>query len=89
MLEISVERENRKFHALVELNGEEKPIAVDIQYEIIFNEKMDGARIKANSISVSREWIHLIAQEFIDHEFYIEGKNFTRIIKLVKDIGLV
>jgi len=87
--EISIDRENKKFHALVELVGEEKPISVDAQYEIVINETMDGVRIKANRISVSREWIDLIAQEFIDHEFYIEGKNAARMIKLVKDIGLV
>jgi hypothetical protein len=89
MLELSVDRENRKLHALVELHGEEKPIAVDVEYEIVINDTMDGARIKANSISVSREWIDLIAKEFVGQEFHIEGKNSARIIKLVKDIGLV
>jgi hypothetical protein len=89
MLELSVDRENKKLHALVELAGEEKPIAVDIRYEISINETKDEAWIKANSISVSREWIDLIAQEFVGQEFHIEGKNSARIIKLVKDIGLV
>ena len=89
MLELSVDRENKKLHALVELVGEEKPIAVDVQYEILINETMDKASLKANSISVSREWIDLIAQEFVGQEFHMEGKNSARIIKLVKDIGLV
>jgi hypothetical protein len=89
MLEISVDRENRKLHAVVELVGEEKSIAVDVQYEIAIDETMDGARIKANSISVSREWIDLVAQEFIGQEFVIKGESSARIIKLVKDIGLV
>ena len=89
MLELSVDRENKKLHALVEPVGEEKPIAVDIRYEISINETKDEAWIKANSISVSREWIDLIAQEFVGQEFHIEGKNSARIIKLVKDIGLV
>jgi hypothetical protein len=89
MLELSVDRENQNLHALVELVGEERPISIDIQYEIFINETQDEARIKANSISVSREWIDLIAQEFIGQEFHIEGKNSARIIKLVKDIGLV
>jgi hypothetical protein len=89
MLELSVDRENKKLHALVELVGEEKPIAVDVQYEIFINETMDEARVKANSISVSREWIDLVAKEFVGQEFHIEGKNSARIIKLVKDIGLV
>lgn len=89
MLELSVDRENKKLHALVELHGEEKPIAIDVRYEIFINETKDEARIKANSISVSREWIDLIAQEFVNQEFRIEGKNSARMIKLVKDIGLV
>jgi hypothetical protein len=89
MLELSVDRENKKLHALVELVGEERPISIDVQYEIFINETNDEARIKANSISVSREWINLIAQEFVGQEFHFEGKNSARIIKLVKDIGLV
>jgi len=89
MLELSVDRENKKFHAVVELVGEEKAIAVDLQYEIHINEVVDEVRVKATSISVSREWMNLIAQEFIDQEFRIEGKNAARLIKLVKEIGLV
>jgi hypothetical protein len=89
MLELSVDRENWKLHAVVELVGEDKPIAVDVQYEILINEAMNGARIKANSISVSREWMHLVAQEFIGQEFRIEGENAARMIKLAKDLGLV
>jgi hypothetical protein len=89
MLEISVDRENKKLHAVVELVGETEPISVDVRYEIFINETMDGARIKAKGISVSREWLHLVAQEFVDQELHIEGKNSARIIKLVKDIGLI
>lgn len=89
MLELSIDRENRKLHAVVELVGEEKPIAVDVQYDIDISEAMEGARIRANSVSVSREWIHLLAQEFTGQEFYVEGETAARIIKLVKDLGLV
>jgi len=89
MLELSVDRENKKVRALVELVGEEKPIAAEAQYEIFINETKDEVRFKANSISVSREWIDLVAREFIGQEFLIEGKNAARIIKLAKDIGLV
>ncbi len=89
MLELSVDRENKKVRALVELVGEEKPIAVEAQYEIFINETMDEVRFKANSISVSREWIDLVAQEFTGQEFSLQGKNSARIIKLVKNLGLV
>ena len=89
MLELSVDRENKKVRALVELVGEEEPIAVEAQYDISINEAGDEVRVKANSISVSREWIDLVAQEFIGQEFFIEGKNAVRMIKLAKNIGLV
>jgi hypothetical protein len=50
---------------------------------------MDEARFMANSISISREWMDLVAQEFVGQEFVIKGQNSARIIKLMKDIGLV
>jgi hypothetical protein len=89
MLELSVDRENKKLHALVELVGEEKPISIDIQYEIVLNESMNEARLKAKSISISREWLDRVGQEFVGQEFRIEGESSARLIKLVKDIGLV
>lgn len=89
MLELSIDRENKKVRALVELVGEDKPIAVEAQYEIVINDAGDAVRVRANSISVSREWIDLVAQEFIGQDFHIEGKNAARVIKLAKDLGLV
>lgn len=89
MLELSIDRESKKLHARVELYGEENPIAVDVEYEVAIHETKDGADIKAKSISISREWIDRVAQEFVGQEFHIEGKGATRIIKLIKDIGLV
>ncbi len=89
MLELSVDREKKKLHAILELHGEEKPIAVDVEYDIAIHETKEGADVKANSISISREWIDRIAQEFVGQEFHIEGKGATRIVKLLKDIGLV
>jgi hypothetical protein len=89
MLELSIDRENKKLHAVVELVGEEKPIAIDLQYEIQIIEAMEEARLKANSVSLSREWLDRVAQEFVGQEFRIEGKNSARLIKLIKDIGLV
>ena len=35
MLELSVDRENKKLHAVVELIGEESPISIDVRYEIM------------------------------------------------------
>jgi hypothetical protein len=89
MLELSIDRENKKLQAVVELAGEEKPIALDVHYEIKISEAIDEARFTANSMSISREWMDLVAQEFVGQEFVIKGQNSARIIKLMKDIGLV
>ena len=89
MLELSIDNKNRKIHAVVELKGEEKPIALDVQYELNIHKETDEVLIKANSISISKEWIHLIAQEFIGKEFSIQGKDSANIIKLIKDLGLI
>lgn len=89
MLELSIDRENKKLHAVFELVGEEKPIALDVRYEIKISETMNEARFTADSISISREWLDLVAQEFVGQEFVIKGQDSARWIKLVKDIGLV
>ena len=89
MLELSIDRENKKLHAVVELFGEENPITVDAQYEISLDVNMQGAIFIANEISISREWIDRLAQEFVGQEFRVEGKNTARLIKLVKEVGLV
>src|SRR4030095_8092255 len=71
MLELSIDNKNRKIHAVVELKGEEKPIAIDVQYELKIDNETDEVLVKANSISISKEWLHLIAQEVIGREFSI------------------
>jgi hypothetical protein len=89
MLELSIDNKNRKIHAVVELKGEEKPIALDVQYDLNIDKGTDEVLIKANSISISKEWIHLIAQEVIGKEFSIQGKDSTNIIKLIKNLGII
>ena len=89
MLELSIDNKNRKIHAVVELKGEEKPIAVDVQYELSIDKESDKVLIKANSITISKEWLHLIAQEVIGREFSIQGKDSTNIIKLIKNLGII
>jgi len=89
MLELSIDNENKKIHAVVELKGEANPIAIDVQYELNVNENKDGVRITANSISISREWINSIAQEFTGKEFAVQGKDSTRLFQLLKQIGII
>jgi hypothetical protein len=89
MLELSIDNNNRKIHAVVELKGEERPIAVDVQYELNVRRETDEVLIKANNITISKEWMHLIAQEVIGKEFSIRGKESANIIKLIKDLGIL
>ena len=89
MLELSIDNKNRKIHAVVELKGEEKPIAVDVQYELNIHKDSDEVLLKANSISISKEWLHLIAQEVIGREFSIQGKDSTNMIQLIRNLGII
>lgn len=89
MLELSIDNKNRKIHAVVELKGEEKPIAIDVQYELDIQKNTDEVLLKANSITISKEWLHLIAQEVIGREFSIQGKDSTNIIQLIKNLGIL
>ncbi|HKY54769.1 MAG TPA: hypothetical protein VJM08_10710 [Anaerolineales bacterium] len=89
MLELSIDHKNKKIHAVVELKGEERPIAIDVQYELNIDKQADEVRIKANSISISKEWMNLIAQEVIGREFSIQGKDSTNMIQLIKNLGII
>src|SRR5262245_21234768 len=89
MLELSIDNKNRKIHAVVELKGEEKPIAVDVQYDVSIDNASDKVLLKANSISISKEWMDLIAQEVIGREFSIQGKDSTNMIQLIKNLGII
>ena len=89
MLELSIDNKNKRIHAVVELKGEEKPIAIDVQYELIIEKEIDQVLIKAHHISISKEWMDLIAQEVIGKEFSIQGKDSSNMIQLIKNLGIV
>jgi hypothetical protein len=89
MLELNIDNRNKKIHAVIELKGEENPIAIDVQYELNIEKETDEVLVKANSITISKEWLHLIAQEVIGKEFSIKGKDSTNMIKLIKNLGII
>lgn len=89
MLELSIDNKNKKIHAVVELKGEEKPIALDVQYELNILKDADVVLIRANSISISKEWMHLIAQEVIGKEISIQGKDSASLIQLIRNLGII
>ena len=89
MLELSIDNKTRKIHAVVELKGEDQPITLDVQYDLAIQKNTDEVLIKANSITISKEWLHLIAQEVIGREFSIQGKDSTNMIQLIKNLGIL
>src|SRR6185503_12261203 len=69
MLELSIDHQQQKIHIVVELKGEDRPITIDVAYELSINEADQTVRAKALSISISKEWMHLIAQEALRRDF--------------------
>jgi len=88
ILELSIDNQRQKFHVAVELKGEEKPIIIDIEYEISINEPDNIVQAKAHNISISKEWMNLVAQEALHRDFHISGKSTVRLIKLIKKMGI-
>jgi hypothetical protein len=88
ILELSIDNQRQKFHVAVELKGEEKPIIIDIEYELSINEQDSIVQVKAHNISISKEWMNLIAQEGLHRDFHISGKDTVRIIKLIRKLGI-
>jgi len=88
ILELSIDNQQHKFHATVELKGEEKPITIDIEYELSINEQDSIVQAKAHNILISKEWMNLIAQEALHRDYHISGKGTVRIIKLIRKLGI-
>jgi len=88
ILELSIDSQQHKFHTTVELKGEEKPITIDIEYELSINEQDRIVQAKAHNILISKEWMNLIAQEALHRDYHISGKGTVRIIKLIRKLGV-
>ena len=88
ILELSIDNQRQKIHVAVELKGEEKPIIIDIEYELSINEHDSIVQAKAHTISISKEWMNLVAQEALHRDFHISGKGTVRIIKLIRKLGI-
>ena len=88
ILELSIDNQRQKFHVIVELKGEEEPITIDIEYELSINEQDSIVQAQAHNVSISKEWMNLIAQEALYRDFHISGKGTVRIIKLIRKLGI-
>jgi hypothetical protein len=88
ILEFSIDNQNQKFHINVDLKGEEKPISIDIEYDLSIIEKDSLVVAKAHSILISKEWMNLLAQEALHRDFHISEKGTVRILKLIRKLGI-
>jgi hypothetical protein len=88
ILELSIDNQRQKIHVIVELKGEEKPIIIDIEYELSIDERASLVQVKAHNISISREWMNSIAQEALERDIHISGKDAVKIIKLLRKLGM-
>lgn len=88
ILELSIDSQQHKFHATIELKGEEKPISIDIEYELSINEQDSIVQVQAHNILISKEWMNLIAQEALYRDYHIRGKGNVRFIKLIRKLGI-
>jgi hypothetical protein len=88
VLELSIDKQQQKFHVVVELKGEEKPITIDMEYEFSIIEPGSIVQAQAHSILISKEWMNLIAQEALHRDFQFSGKSTVRMIKLLRMLGI-
>ena len=86
ILELSIDNQRQKLHVIVELKGEEKPVIFDVEYELSIQDSI--VQVKAHNISISKEWMNLIAQEALHRDFHINKKGAVRIIKLMRKLGI-
>jgi hypothetical protein len=89
VIEFSMDAKNKSIHAVIELKGEDAPITFDVHYEITVSPQKDGVYLKANNAFISKEWLNLVAQEFIGKEFSIQGKDSAWLVQLLKNLGVV
>lgn len=89
MLELSVDNKNKRIHAVVELKGEESPITIDVQYELKISKTKDMIHIKAQNVSISREWMNSVAQAMVGKEFPVHGKGSTFMAQVLEGMGIL
>lgn len=88
MIEFKLDPTRRQIKVAAELKGEDKPIAVEIDgYD--YGIEADGVWFVVNQISISREWMHLAAQQAIGRRFFIPGQQQVTILKLLKGLGVI
>ena len=88
ILELSIDNQRQIFHITVELKGEEKPISIDLEYELSINEQDHSVLAKAHHISISIEWMNVAAQHALEQDFRVSGKDTVRMIKLLRKLGI-
>ncbi len=88
ILEFSMDTQRKTLHAVVDLKGEDKPTTIDATYALSIDEKAGVMTVRANTISVSREWLNLAAQKAVGRDFKLSGQNAAQLIGLARTLGI-
>lgn len=84
MMDFQIDSENKRILLKVSLKGEPEPLIVTVnKYEIM---KVDGKDfLIIRNVTTSKEWMNLIAEDFMkDKEVELPDK-FSRIIKMIME----
>ena len=82
MTELKIDRENQRIEASVLLKGETEPIGVVLQnYELTTSGSQ--ATLKFKSVTVSREWMAVLAEEFLKDKAFPLPSMAAKALRLV------
>ena len=88
MVKLSIDPEGKSIQCSVELKGEDTPIDVDVKrYEL--DERDGTVRVVIHEISVSKEWMHVLANEVVKGRPFEMGAGSAKIVKLLNMMKLV
>ena len=82
MLKLNLDSENKKIDLEVMLIGEKEPLSVQVEsYEII--QKENKYFLVAKNIKTSREWINIVAKNFLENQEFEIPKNLADTLKII------
>jgi hypothetical protein len=79
---LSIDSENKKIHALLELAGELEPIEIEISKYRLDHGASD-ARLTIEEATASREWLATALQEYVVGETFPVPARAARLLKLL------
>ena len=82
MLDFNINSENKLINAKVTLKGESEPLTITIfNYKILENN--NSSFIGFDKISTSKEWMNLLAEDFLKEKKFPLPSKFSGLIKMI------